>query len=803
MSDSSRYGKIRSSKTTMSTAIAAALVPGGYAAAQATGTDERIIEEVLVTATLREASMQDLPQSLQAFTTQQIERNAFTNFTDVANAIPSLTLIADQPGRNSVKFRGISTGTGEYYTASTSAIYFDETPLTFNSQQLWPAMVDIARVESLPGPQGTLFGAAALAGTVRVVTNRPEMNTVSGQVFAEYFDTKGGDGSYAANGWINIPLIEDTLAMRFVGHTRNEGGWIDNVLGDTYVQPGPQFTSPGNNAAIVEDNYNEYSLTGGRGSLLWNMNDNWEMIVSLIAEDNSSEGAWGQDSNLPDNQHSLFHKENRDDSWWNTGLLINGDLGFATLTSSTTYLDRDITYEFDNMIYEQYKDSYYGVYAGLAIYNTDYTYGYLFNDQTQDRFSQELRLTSNTDSRFQWMVGGFYEEINDQWLYGAVNNDLVDTTAWYYANYLAYYYSYNGTYDIPNPLAPTNLAYTQRLDRTNEQLAFFGEATFEITDSWWVTGGARWFKFREDYMEQNQFPEGLAPAGSRATNGIVTSETDVDDVVYKFSTQYFFDDDHMVYFLYSEGFRPGGENSQRASNTGLIPVDFQPDFLNNYEIGAKTEWFDNQLQINVTLFLMDWKNRQFSEGGVDGQWWLRGTVNGGDTETKGIELGATWQITDNLVFTGNLTSLTAEATDTYEFLNGDVIVPGDPLPNAPELSYWAALDYTFPFELFGGELWTRVDYAYGDEWWNSTDAAINRDPDGLIPDWSNTNLQLGLNLPNEWIVTLFVRNLTDERRITGRQDNTYASDWFGTDQYAFFDFVNRPVNYGFSVRKTW
>ncbi len=803
MSDSSRYGKIGSKRTTISTAIATALAPAGYAVAQQPETDENIIEEVMVTATLRESSMQDLAQSLQAFTTQQIERNAFTNFNDVANALPSLTLIADQPGRNSVKFRGVSTGTGEYYTDSTSAIYFDETPLTFSSQQLWPAMVDIARVESLPGPQGTLFGAAALAGTVRVVTNRPDTTGYSGQVYAEYFDTQGGDGSYAVNGWLNVPLIEDTLAMRFVGHTRDEGGWIDNVLGNTYVQPAPQFTSPGNNSAIVEDNYNDYSLTGGRASLLWNVNDNWETVVTLIAEDNSSEGAWGDDSNLPEYQHSLFYKENRDDNWWNAGLLINGDLGFATLTSSTTYLDREITYEFDNMIYEQWKDSYFGVYYGFALYNTEYTYGYLFNDQTQDRVSQELRLTSNGDSRFQWMVGAFYEKIDDQWLYGAVNNDLVDTIGWYYANYLAYYYSYNGIYDIPYPLTPTNLAYTQRLDRTNTQLAFFGEATFQITEKWWVTGGARWFKFEQDYLEQNQFPEGLAPPGSRATNGIVTSQTDVDDMVYKFSTQYFFNDDHMIYLLYSEGFRPGGENSQRASGTGLIPVTFEPDFLNNYEIGGKTEWLDNRLQINLTLFLMEWNNRQFSEGGVGGQWWLRGTVNGGDTEYKGVELGVTWQITDSLLFTGNLTNLKAEAKSTYEFLNGDVIEPGDPLPNAPELQYWAALDYTFPFELFGGELWTRVDYAYGDEWWNSTGAAINRSPAGLIPDWSNTNLQLGLNLPNEWIVTLFVRNLTDERRVNNRQDNSYASDWFDTDEYAFFDFVNRPIHYGFSVRKTW
>ncbi len=797
MSSTVKYGK-----TTLSTAIAAAVAPAGQAAAQEQEVGaERVLEEVIVTATLREVSMQDLPQSLQAFTTEDITRNAFTSFDDVANAIPSLTLIADQPGRNSVKFRGISTGTGEYYTGSTSAIYFDETPLTFISQQLWPAMVDIERVEALPGPQGTLFGSSSLAGTVRVVTNKPDPSHFSGEVYAEYYDTSGGDGSHELNGWINIPLIADTLALRVVGHTRTEGGYIDNVYGETYVQPDPRFSSPGNNAHLLKENDNEYSLTGGRASLLWNVTDNWRAIVALIAEDNQSEGSWAADPNLGEYDHALFHPEFRDDEWWNASLLIEGDLGFATLTSSTTYLDREITYEFDNMIYEQYKDSFFGVYYGFALYNTEYTYGHIFNDQTQDRVSQELRLTSNTDSRFQWMIGGFYEEINDQWFYGATNDDLVDTVGWYYANYLAYYYSYYGIYDIPYPLTPTNLGYTQRLDRTNEQLAFFGEVSFDITEKWSVTGGARWFQFKQDYFEQNQFPEGLAPPGSKATNGVVTSVSKDDDVVFKFATQYFLTDDIMFYGLYSEGFRLGGENSQRAAQTGLIPETYEPDFINNFEIGAKTEWLDNALVLNVNLFLMEWENRQFSEGSVDGQWWLRGTVNGGDTESKGVELNVTWQATDNLRLQGNLTRLEAEADTYYEFLSGDVIQPGDPLPNSPELSYWVALDYTFPFELFGGELWTRVDYAYGDEWYDSTTSAIYRDPEGVIPDWNNTNLQVGLSLPNEWTFTAFVNNLTDERRVTSRFDNRYASDWFGVPEYRIWEYVNRPIHYGVSLRK--
>lgn len=810
--------KVEYGKTTLTTAIAAALTPAGQVLAQEQDQEadyDRVLEEVIVTATFREASMQDLPQSIQAFTTEDITRAAFTNFSDVAAAIPSLTLIADQPGRNSVKFRGVSTGTGEYYTASTSAIYFDETPLTFISQQLWPAMVDIERIESLPGPQGTLFGSSALAGTVRVVTNKPDPTSVSGEVYGEWFATDGGDDSYAVNGWINIPLVKDTLAVRFVGHHRDEGGWIDNVFAETYVQPDPErFTSPGDNSAVVAKDYNEYELTGGRGSLLWNVTDNWEAIVSFIAEQNSSTGAWGDDTNLPDNQHALFHLENRDDEWWNASLLIRGDLGFAELTSSTTWLDREIYYEFDNMIYEQYKDSYFGFYFGSALYNTEYTYGHIFNDQTQDRFSQELRLVSQTDSRFSWMVGGFYEEIDDQWAYGATNDDLLGTIMWEYANYIAYYQSYNGTYDIDYPLAPTNIGYGQKLDRTDEQLAFFGELTYEITDAWWVTGGMRWFNFKQDYFEQNQFPQGLAPPGSRDTNGIVTRTADTDDTVFKFSTQYFFNDDIMTYFLFSQGFRLGGDNATRAVNTGLVPESYDPDFLNNYEIGAKMEFFDNTMRLDVVLFWLDWEDRQFSvtnftdeNGDLIGAWWLRGTVNGGDTETTGFEVSLDWQATENLLFTASLTSVDAEIAEDIRLADGTELLEGSPLPNAPDLAYYLSADYTFPFEVFGGALWTRIDYSYQDEWWDSTSGAVNNDPDSLIPSWNNTNLQVGLSLQNNWTITAFVNNLTDERIVNGRQNNSYATDWFTANtgsevnDFRIIEYLSRPRHYGITVRK--
>ena len=458
----------------LAAAITAVLYPIQPALAQeqeqAEAAEPGVIEEVIVTSTFREVSMQDLPQSIQAITGAELERTGITDFFDIANAIPSLTVIADMPGRNSVKFRGISTGTGEYYTDSLVAIYMDETPLTFISQQLWPAMVDVSRVESLPGPQGTLFGSSSLAGTLRIITNPPDPSQASGEVFTDFYSTSGGDSSWSVDGHINIPLVQDSLALRLVAYTRNEGGWIDNVFSEAYVQPAAHFLSPGNNAANVHDDWNTYKLTGGRATLRWDVNEDWNVTLAYLTESSEADGNWAEDTSMGADKNALFHDEFRDDEWWNSSLLIQGDLGFATLTSSTTYLDREIVYEWENMVYEQWKDSYYGVYYGFVLYNTEYTYGHIFNDQTQDRISQEIRLTSQSEGRFHWMIGGFYEEVNDQWYYGADNRDMMDTGMWYYANYWAYYYNYYG-YDVEYPIAPSTVGYSNTLDRTISQKA--------------------------------------------------------------------------------------------------------------------------------------------------------------------------------------------------------------------------------------------------------------------------------------------------------------------------------------------
>ncbi len=786
----------------LTASIIAALYPVVPALAQL-NEDEVTLEEVIVTATKRELNMQNVPQSIQTFTTEQIIRANFVNLNDLANATPSLTVVAEQPGRSSVKFRGISTGTQEFYTPSMVAVYMDETPLTFNSQQIWPAMVDVAQIESLPGPQGTLYGSASQAGTVRIVTQKPNHDGFSGEVFARYYDTSGGDGSYELNSWVNIPLVEDSLSMRLVAYQRDEGGWIDNIYGKTYVQPDSRFQAKGDNADVVEKNQNQYKLTGARGSVLWDISENWQTTLTLMTENGESDGEWGEDQLFGDGKITRFFDQYRNDEWWNGSLVITGELGFATLTASTSYLDRKITYEWDQMNYNQWKDAYWGPYYDL--YNTEYTYGTTPNDQTQDRFAQEIRLTSTTDSRFQWMIGAYYEDVNDDWFYGTRNPDMMDTIMWEAAQYYAYWANYYG-YDVPYPLPATDWQYTDVLDRTLKQTAVFGEFSFNFTDNWLATVGARWFKYKGTEVNTFNFPLGLPPDSGRAPDGgTVIRETDDDDVLYKFSTQYQFSKDKMAYFLFSQGFRLGGRNDNKSVNTGLIPQYFNPDFLDNYEIGLKSRWLGGALQFNATAFLMEWKGFQLSEGNVNGIWWLGGTVNGGTVEQKGIELDLSWQATANLRLDGRAYWADPQATSTYEFLNGDVMEPGDTLPNSPTHRYYIAVDYTFPMEVFGGNLWTRFDFSKGSSTFKNIGSAVSDDPDPLaiLPAWHTSNLQLGLSLPSQWEITLFINNLFDDKVVNGIDNGSSYADFFGDERWRDVRYLSRPRHYGLTVRKTW
>ncbi|MBM4220205.1 MAG: TonB-dependent receptor [Gammaproteobacteria bacterium] len=799
-------------KTPLALAILSVLYPATSALAQEHQAGR--LEEVVVTATRREINLQSVSQSITAFSTEDIEKQAFQSLNDIVNAIPSVNMISWQPGSNAIVVRGVATSSAEFRTDSQVSVYLDDQPMTAISQQVGVRPIDLERVESLPGPQGTLFGSSSQTGTLVYITNKPDISGFGAQMDAEVSTTSGGEESYDVSGHVNIPVTDD-LAVRVVGFYAGEGGYVDNVFGTTLV-------GGIDNAAVVEDDWNDYTVYGGRVAARWQVSPDWESTLSLIGQVGESEGGWESDPALGDYKITRFQDESYDDSWYQASLNVKGDLGFADLSVTGSYFDRDIKYDLDNANYDQWRTAHYGVYLGADLYNTDYLIGSFLNDQIQERYSAEVRLTSKGESRFQWMLGAFYEDVHDRWTVTSVIPGYQTTTSWAYAQYLAYYYNAQG-YDIQYPLDPTEIYYIGTYDNKVKQTAVFGELSFDLTDNWTVTGGARWFEYERDVSETRASPFGFPIGRDFEGGGVVESQGKDSDTVLKFSTQYRFSDTKMIYALYSEGFRLGGNNDPRASAGGILPAEYKPDTVKNYEAGIKTRWLDQSLQLNLTAFFMEWQDIHLNRSGstAGNPWWMRGTFNGGKAEQKGFEFSIGWYPTDN--FSIDVSAFLADpefSEDTFYPDGRLAIESGTTMPISPEEKYWVGASYTFPnFMGTQGDLWTRIAWSYQSEIWNSLSAisefeeaatpAERRDAlDRLIPSYTSTTLQLGFTHDNGWETSLVVRNLFDERGLNYLSSSDYSSGpndvlpWTD-DRFRYLRSLQRPRTIGLSFSKKW
>ncbi len=670
-------------------AIAAALYPA--AATLAAESAGQQLEEVIVTATRREVNLQVVPQSVTALSTEFIQKQALTNLYDLVGALPSLNIVSTWPGQNSIIIRGISTGSAEYRIDSQVSIYLDEQPMTSITQQADVRLIDIERVELLPGPQGTLFGSSAQAGTLHYVTNKPNNNGFSSEISAEIGSTHGGEESYDVSGWVNIP-VSDNLALRAVGFWSEEGGFVDNVLG-------PTLMGEATNADIAADDQNSYTQSGARLAGLWTINPQWNALVTGIYQRSKTNGHWDTDPFLGEQKITRFFDDWRDDKWYTTSGTLKGDLGFAELSVTASYFNRKVDYEFDDTNYAQWRTARFGTY--YALYDTGTLHAVTFNYQEQKRWAYEARLSSLGDSKLQWMAGAFYEDVYDWWDYGdrLFGGDVTETAAWEAANEEAC-----GLED-PNvvscPLNPSDIYYFNHYSNKVKQLAFFGELTYALTDKWSITGGARWFEFDREQFDRYAVPFGLPANSDPDATGLLSKGTD-SDTSLKFATKYRFTPEVMAYALYSEGFRLGGQNSVRAAETGEVPLNYGPDHLSNYEVGLKSQWLDNRLRLNLAVFLMKWDDIQIHFDSTDsdnnGAFWIEGNINGGKAEQKGVEFNGQWHATERLNFEWSAFLASPEFTEDTLVPNSDevYIAKGTTLPVSPQEKYWASVEYTFP-----------------------------------------------------------------------------------------------------------
>ena len=754
------------------------------------------IEEITVTARKREESLQDVSASIQAMTGQDLKRQGLLNLEDTIRMIPSMSSIGGTAGANKIIFRGVSDNPVAFIAASSAALYIDEQPLTQFSINPEPRMIDIERVEALAGPQGTLYGDSSQSGTLRIITNKPDPTAFAAN--ADIMVRTGSDAevSHEVSGMLNLPLADDKFAIRLVGFNAHDGGFIDNVLGVSPMQ------GTKDNSNVVDDEYNGVDHNGGRIAAKWFVNESWSIMASAITQKSEADGRNNYDPTIGDLKTVKFYKDSRDDKWTQGALTIEGKIGEIDLISITSYFDRRIDYIFDRTAYSAYFNynfcPYYATYcwSGTTRYDQD-TVGYNSLDQDNQRLTQEIRL-SQTGDNYRWVIGAFYEDKTETWEYRARTPEFLDSLAYYYWTYF---------------YAPSNKdpSWWLSVDDTEwDQWAVFGNFSYDFNEQFSAEVGLRYFDQDADRTYFVDKPFIIAPG---VWPDVVSPQGGNDDVVPKVTLTYRIDEEKMIYGLYSEGWRAGGQNRNRTPFT-VFPSSYEPDKLKNFEIGAKTRWMDGKLQVNATAYYGKWEDYQIEaldpsfqpcdtgeipDVDLCGQPFQIVVANVGDAEQKGLELDVRAAPTENLDLGLNLAYVNAETSS--EVIVTTVVPEGTQLPNVPEWKMNGFAQYTWPV-LDNESMFVRAQYSWQDESRNQLEdfpyqPGVSNAATFIQPSYGILDLRVGLQSVN-WTVEGFASNVTDERAVLF-DDPFFFDTFFGQRRVT----TNRPREYGVRFSYSW
>ena len=731
---------------------------GGYAPGAASQTEITGLDEVIVTSRKREETILDIPQEIQTISQQQLERANLNSVEDFSRFVPSLTVNATAPGRSAIYFRGVADDSSSFIADSSAAIYLDEQPLTQSALQPEIRLVDIERIEALPGPQGTLYGSSSQSGTLRYITNKPDPSGFYADVSLDGHSVDKGDEGYEVSGVLNLPVGENT-AIRFVGFSARDAGFIDNVLADSF---GGTF----NNADVVAEDVNSVEYVGGRAAVRWLAGDNWIVDAGVVHQQMDG-STYAEDNVLRTGREYAtvrFLDETRDDEWTQFALTLQGDLGFGQFTSASSYFTRDISYFQDNTDYTFYLSNAFGAYyvnydlgpdpRGLGCSDRDFA----------DRFAQEFRLQGSTE-KVTWLAGLFYEQLDSGYDFFSRIEDYENSPSFAFWN----------TYYGVEPGSTDNSFYRSNNDTETEQFAVFGEVGYSPNDKWTFTGGLRWFDHTRTRTYFIQQPNGRVGAN------LPTAEESTSDITKKLSVQYNINENAMVYALFSDGFRAGGRNVVRPGT--VLPPDYEPDFLDNYELGFKSRWAGGKYTLNLTAFRMEWNDYQIEV--VDpGPLYAVLVANVGDAEIDGMSLDFTAYLWDSVDFGLNLQLLDPKTKADNPELG---LTPGERLPFSAEEKGSVWVEYTHPREFAGGNFYARYQWTYMGNSLNGIGDDASLQPAHQIAD-----AKIGL-ATDAWEIYAYVDNLTDERAVLFAQQ--FAPPGNVT--------VNRPRTWGLGFSKSW
>jgi outer membrane receptor protein involved in Fe transport len=760
-------------------AVVATVVVPAYA--EEDGGD--VLEEVIVSAQKRDQNLQDVAVSIQVLGNQTLEDLNVRSFDDFINFLPTVSYTAQGgpggPGFGQVYMRGIASGGDGNHSASMPSVgyYLDEQPVTTINQVLDIHMYDIARVETLAGPQGTLYGQGSQSGTIRIITNKPQMGVSEGGYDLEVNTTKSGDPGYNLNGFWNIPM-GDRAAIRLVAWHKKDGGYIDQVPTTMYF-PGPQAYTV-DNYDFARKNANEVETTGARALLKIDLNDNWSIQPGIMAQKSDHEGYFEHNPEFfGDLQTGRLWPASGEDDWYQASLTLNGSVGDIDMVYAGAYLDRQQNYEYDYSDYTEYwafyltNPEYYDAPGYCVYYNDvgDCAIGTQYVDAKNDftRQSHEIRFQSSADKRFRWIGGLFYQSQK---------------------------HSFDLQYTVPDSAVANSVVegghvvWQTKQVREDRDKALFGELSFDFTEALTATVGARYFEYENSLYGFNgflrhctgqyidgKFVEIPADEGGEIqypcfNTRILDDVAKGDDWAFKGNLEYRIDDDKLIYVTYSEGFRAGGVNRARVEG---IPK-YGPDFVTNYEFGWKMALAGGAVRFNGAIYMLDWDKFQFGflDFAISN---LTIVQNVGNSRTKGFEWEMAWAVNEanTISFSGTYNDASLR-TDFWRFQDDeDAGLPpnapkGTPMPYVPKWQLSGIWRSNFTLGSLPAFFQTAVSYTGAR--WNDLDTQ-NVPARQKMDAYTLVNLSTGIE-KNNWSLSLFVNNLFDERAEIDIEDPGYG-----------------------------
>ena len=708
-----------------------------------------MLEEIVVTATKRSTSLQDTAMSVSALSSDTIDKRNLVGMADYLNTLPGVSILDQGPGFNSVVIRGLSADPQEEGRSSgpVTGVYFGETAISGfgisgNSADI--KLVDMERVEVLRGPQGTLYGAGAMGGVVRNIPAAPDLSQFEGNVQAGYSSTaeEGGDNT-VIKGVINIPVVEDSLAIRAVAYRYDNSGYYKNTAASDPVTAASAATYSA--TAKDEDDVGSNEFVGGRISTLWRPVDELSINLSYLNQDIDQDG-WGQadlelaggysqrrlgvrtDTTAPD-FGGADNPEGYSDDIEITNLSVEYDLGWASIFSSTSWVDEESEVNRD-------LTAFFGGYpwSNPVIYTTEL-------------FSEEVRLASNLDGAFQFIVGLYYEERDSSFEnFGLFGGNDISLSAF-------------PAFGIP---AGEALFIDAKNEGELTQKAFFGELSYEVTEEVKLTVGGRAFSYEREASSQN-FDALVVPASP-----VVKTDSDEDDVSLKAGVEYTPNEDALFYATWSEGFRlgypvpasslpaslcdPDGDGIFDGSNgisTGPRQID--SDFVENFEIGSKLSFLDSRLTVNTALYQIDWDGIP-----IRAQFDFCGAVaNAGEAQSRGVELEMAYHLSEQVLLNFSTSYIDAELTEDAEAIGAE---KGDRLPGSARYNASVGVEYNFVVNSY--DAYIRSDYAYVGGFYNNLQETGTE-----IGDYGKLNIKAGVTL-DQFDIDLYMDNVTNDDAIT-------------------------------------